>query len=71
MKQGEFFLHPRIFFQSVELNKVPLELCAVTILLKRGDNDSGFSNQSGYSTISGSLMIRAGKLKVERLKIKP
>jgi len=43
----------------------------VTILLKGGYSDNGFSNQSGYTTVSGYLKIRAGQLTVERLRIKP
>jgi len=43
----------------------------VTILLKGGYFDANFINQSGYSTISGYLKIRAGQLKVERVKVKP
>jgi len=43
----------------------------VTILLKGGYSDAEFVNQSGYTTVSGYLKIRAGELKTERLKIRP
>jgi len=43
----------------------------ITILLKGGYSDIDFTNQSGYSTISGSLKIKAGTLKVDHLKIMP
>jgi hypothetical protein len=42
----------------------------VSILIKGGYTDEGFSTQGGYTTISGSLTIQAGKLTVELLKIK-
>lgn len=45
----------------------------VSILFRGGYTDSGFTDiaQSGYTTISGWLKIRSGKLTAERLKIKP
>ncbi len=43
----------------------------VSIVLKGGYSDAGFSSQSGVTTISGSLRIQGGKLTVELLKIKP
>lgn len=42
-----------------------------TILLKGGYVDTDFSSQTGYSTISGSLKIRSGTLRVERLNVRP
>ena len=41
--------------------------------LRGGFIDTAFSdnNQTGYSTISGSLKLQAGRLTVQRLKIKP
>jgi hypothetical protein len=41
--------------------------------LRGGFTDAGFTDlgQTGYSTISGWLWIKAGKLTVERLIIKP
>jgi hypothetical protein len=43
----------------------------VAILLQGGYGDAAFTSQTGYSTVNGSLKIRAGKLTVVRLKIKP
>lgn len=45
----------------------------LSIRIRGGFTDTDFSdlNQTGFSTISGLLKIQAGKLTVERLKIKP
>lgn len=44
----------------------------VTIILKGGYADTGFVSQptGSYSTIDGSMKVRSGTLKVDRLKIK-
>jgi uncharacterized repeat protein (TIGR01451 family) len=53
------------FIESVIMsNPVPL-------LLKCGYTDTAFTVQSGYSTVNGPFKVRAGKLTVERLKVKP
>lgn len=43
----------------------------VAILLRGGYSDVDFTNQTSYTTISGSLKVRVGTLTVERLKIAP
>jgi hypothetical protein len=43
----------------------------VSILLKGGYSDVDFINQSGYASIGGSLRIKAGTLKVNKLTIMP
>jgi hypothetical protein len=57
-------LAPKDFVENITMTN------PVTILLKGGYSDTGFSNQSGYSTISGYLKIRAGELKIDHLRIK-
>jgi hypothetical protein len=43
----------------------------VPIQLKGGYSDAGFSIQTGYTTVSGPVRVKAGKLVAERIKIKP
>jgi len=49
-----------------------LMISPVTIILKGGYADTGFSSQPAgrYTVIDGSMKIRSGTLKVDRLKIK-
>ncbi len=56
--------HTRFIESVIMSNPVPL-------LLKCGYTDTDFTVQSGYSTVNGPFKVRAGKLTVERLKIKP
>ncbi|MDK9717614.1 MAG: InlB B-repeat-containing protein [Trichlorobacter sp.] len=41
------------------------------LILKGGYSDANFSSQTGYSTINGTLTIKAGKLIVDRVVVGP
>jgi hypothetical protein len=56
---------PTVFSEDIVMTN------PVAILLKGGYSDVDFASQTGYSSIGGYLKIRAGKLLVERLEIKP
>jgi hypothetical protein len=54
-----------VFIENVVMaNPVP-------IIFKGGYSDVAFTTQSGFTTISGSFKVRAGRLTVDRLKVKP
>jgi len=42
-----------------------------TLTLKGGYSDNGFNNQTGYSSISGTLTVKSGKLIVDRVVVGP
>ena len=42
-----------------------------TLTFKGGYSDNGFTNQTGYSSISGTLTVKAGKLIVDRVVVGP
>ncbi len=58
---------------SAEFVETIIVASGLSIRIRGGFTDTDFSdlNQTGFSTISGLLKIQAGKLTVERLKIKP
>jgi hypothetical protein len=43
----------------------------VPVHLKGGYGDADFTNQIGYTTISGPVRVKAGKLTADHIKIKP